>query len=158
VHDLKTGTKKKYTSFRQAGLSLGFSPVTIMKYYLASSPYLGRYIFEKVTLKALSKTDIALTSSDIILEMPAYSSKSAAAAKNSKSTGILVHDLSTNSKIKYTSIRHAAVYLGLSRATIASYSLKSTPFLAQSGAKRRKAAQSGGDIFLTKSLIRYFVS
>ena len=74
--------------------------------------------------------------------MPAYSSKSAAAANNSKSTGILVHDLSTNSKIKYTSIRHAAVNLGLSRATIASYSLKSTP----------------GDIFLKKSLIRYFVS
>ena len=45
VHDLKTDTKKNYTSFRQAGLSLGFSPVTIMKYYLASSPYLGEIYF-----------------------------------------------------------------------------------------------------------------
>jgi predicted GIY-YIG superfamily endonuclease len=131
VHDLKTETKKNYTSFRQAGLSLGISPVTIKKYSLASSPYLGRYIFEIVTLEALPKTDISLTSSDIVLEMPAYSSKSAAVANSSKSTRILVHDLVSNSKKKYTSIRHAAVSLGLSRGTIVNYTLKSTPFLGR---------------------------
>ena len=54
VHDLKTDTKKNYTSFRQAGLSLGFSPVTIMKYYLASSPYLGEIYFWKSNSKSFT--------------------------------------------------------------------------------------------------------